>query len=66
MLFEIEIMRMNEPRQVGNVHEWWYADDECCHEALECITEINQAAVDGQQTGFICNSRKNRRGSICA
>ena len=34
MLFEIEIMRMNEPRQVGNVHEWWYADDECCHEAF--------------------------------
>ena len=26
MLFEIEIMRMNEPRQVDNVHEWWYAD----------------------------------------
>ena len=28
---------MNEPRQVGNIHEWWYADDDCCHEALECI-----------------------------
>lgn len=37
---------MNEPRQVGNIHEWWYADDDCCHEALECITKINQAAVD--------------------
>ncbi|MGN1481294.1 cellulase family glycosylhydrolase [Porcipelethomonas sp.] len=37
---------MNEPRQVGNIHEWWYADDDCCHEALECITQINQAAVD--------------------
>ncbi|MGN0630555.1 MAG: glycoside hydrolase family 5 protein, partial [Ruminococcus sp.] len=20
---------MNEPRQVGNIHEWWYADDDC-------------------------------------
>ena len=37
---------MNEPRQVGNIHEWWYADDECCHEALECISKINQATVD--------------------
>lgn len=37
---------MNEPRQVGDIHEWWYADDDCCHEALECITKINQAAVD--------------------
>lgn len=43
---------MNEPRQVGNIHEWWYADDECCHEALECITQINQAAVDAiRKTG---------------
>ncbi|MGN0622066.1 MAG: cellulase family glycosylhydrolase [Porcipelethomonas sp.] len=43
---------MNEPRQVGNIHEWWYADDECCHESLECITQINQAAVDAiRKTG---------------
>lgn len=43
---------MNEPRQVGNIHEWWYADDECCHEALECITKINQAVVDAiRKTG---------------
>lgn len=43
---------MNEPRQIGNIHEWWYADDDCCHEALECITKINQAAVDAiRKTG---------------
>ena len=47
---------MNEPRQVGNIHEWWYADDDCCHEALECITKINQAAVDA-----IRNSGGNNR-----
>ena len=49
---------MNEPRQVGNVHEWWYADDECCHEALECITEINQAAVDAIRNSGGNNSNR--------
>ncbi len=49
---------MNEPRQVGNIHEWWYADDDCCHEALECISQINQAAVDTiRKTGGNNSSR---------
>ncbi len=49
---------MNEPRQVGNIHEWWYADDDCCHEALECISKINQAAVDSiRSTGGNNSSR---------
>lgn len=38
---------MNEPRQRGTDHEWW-TDQNCstCTEAIKCLNEMNQVALD--------------------
>lgn len=38
---------LNEPRMVGSTYEWWInPNDESCKDAIACINELNQAAVD--------------------
>lgn len=38
---------MNEPRQVGTDHEWWInAGTDLGKECIDCVNQLNQAAVD--------------------
>ena len=37
---------MNEPRPAATRCEWWFDNDELCKDAMKCVMELNQTALD--------------------